>query len=204
VTKIDDSASTQRGARHLERAAGTHESQNAIALLKADHRQVEKLFKAFKAAKSAADQQPLAKQICTALKTHMQLEEEIFYPAFIGATGDKELHNEALVEHQSARTLIDEIESSVGGDPLFEARVTVLAEMIKHHVKEEESFKGMFLTARVAKMDLRALGALLQARKRELEAGDRRSADEPEVASTTSVAELQKSRNSQETRPADR
>ena len=183
MASINDDASKRRAERQVKRAAGVSESQNAIALLKADHRQVEKLFKAFKASKSAADQQLLAKQICTALKTHMQLEEEIFYPAFIGATDDRAIHNEAVVEHQSAKALIGEIESSVAGDPLFDARVTVLAEMIKHHVKEEERFRGMFLTARVAKMDLRALGALMEARKRELEAGERRPADEPEVAS---------------------
>jgi hemerythrin superfamily protein len=182
MAMINDSASKRRSERPVKRAAGVDESQNAIALLKADHRQVEKLFKTFKATRSAADKQPLAKQICTALKMHMQLEEEIFYPAFVGATGDKEIHNEALVEHQSAKALIGEIESSVAGDPLFDARVNVLSEMIKHHVKEEERFKGMFLTARVAKMDLRALGALMEARKRELEAGER-PAEEPEVAS---------------------
>ena len=99
---------------------------------------------------------------------HTRIEEEIFYPAFINATGDKELHSEALVEHHGAKQLIEEIEGADAGDPLFDARVKVLSEMIKHHVKEEERWTGMFAKARIAGMDLRALGILLEARKREL------------------------------------
>jgi hemerythrin superfamily protein len=156
------------GVREVKQAAGIKEPKSAIVLLKADHRDVEGLFKSFKSAKSAAEKQSLARKICTALKLHTRIEEEIFYPAFIEATGDKDVHNEALVEHQGAKRLIEEIESSTADDPLFDARVTVLSEMIKHHVKEEERFNGMFTRARLAKMDLRALGILLEARKKEL------------------------------------
>ena len=94
------------------RPPGINEPQSAIALLKADHREVEGLFKSFKSAKSATEKESLASKICTALKLHTRIEEEIFYPAFIEATGDKELHNEALVEHQGAKRLIEEIENS--------------------------------------------------------------------------------------------
>jgi hemerythrin superfamily protein len=165
-----DNGSTEKrpSVRQVKKAAGISEPKSAILLLKADHREVEALFKSFKAAKSEAEKQSLAKKICTALKLHTRIEEEIFYPAFIQATGHKDIHNEALVEHESAKRLIEEIESSVAGDPLFEARVKVLAEMIKHHVKEEERFTGMFTKARIAGMDLRALGILLEARKQEL------------------------------------
>ncbi len=158
----------QPSVRQVKRAAGITEPRNAIQLLKADHREVEGLFKAFKSSKSAAEKQGLAKKICEALKIHTRIEEEIFYPAFIEATRNEELHNEALVEHQGAKRLIEEIEGSAGGDPLFDARVKVLSEMIKHHVKEEERFSGMFTKARMAGMDLRALGILLEARKQEL------------------------------------
>ena len=154
--------------RQVRQAAGISEPKSAIALLKADHREVEELFKSFKSAKSATEKQSLATKICTALKLHTRIEEEIFYPAYIAATGDKEMHDEALVEHHGAKALIEEIESSVAGDPLFDARIKVLSEMIKHHVKEEERFSGMFIKARVAQMDLRALGILLEARKQEL------------------------------------
>ena len=156
------------GVRQVKRAAGIAVEHNAIALLKADHREAERLFKSFKSSKSAAEQQGIARQVCEALKLHMRLEEEIFYPAFIDATGAKDLHAEALVEHDGAKKLIQEIERSAAGDPLFEAKVKVLSEMIKHHVKEEERFTGMFARARIAPMDLRALGILLEARKQEL------------------------------------
>lgn len=158
----------QPSVRQVKQAAGIKEPQSAIVLLKADHREAEGLFKTFKSAKSAAEKETLAKKICTALKLHMRIEEEVFYPAFIEATGDKELHSEALVEHHGAKKLIEEIENSVAADPLFDARVKVLSEMIKHHVKEEERFNGMFTRARIARMDLRALGILLEARKQEL------------------------------------
>jgi hemerythrin superfamily protein len=164
----------QPSVRQLKQAAGIKEPRSAIALLKADHREVEALFKSFKSSKSAADKQTLAKKICEALKLHTRIEEEIFYPAFIKATGRKELHNEALVEHEGAKKLIAEIEGSPAGDPLFDAKLKVLSEMIKHHVKEEERFSGMFFQARIAGMDLRALGILLEARKQELTRGSQK------------------------------
>jgi hypothetical protein len=165
------SATKRPSVRQIKRAAEIKEPRSAIVLLKADHREVEGLFKEFQASDSATKQQALANQICAALRTHMRIEEEIFYPAFIEATGNKKLHNEAVVEHQGAKNLIAEIENSAAGDPLFEARVTVLSEMIKHHVKEEERFNGMFTKARLARMDMRALGILLEARKQELARG---------------------------------
>jgi hemerythrin superfamily protein len=177
-------ANKRPSTRQVKRAAGITEPQNAIALLKADHREVEALFRAFKKSKSESEKQALAKQICDALKVHTRIEEEVFYPAYLEATGDEELRNEAVVEHQAAKKLIEEIESSVAGDPLFDARITVLAEMIKHHVKEEESLLGgMFPKARAAGMDLRALGILLEARKQELvaEPSKRRSKTPPKT-----------------------
>ena len=169
MPRKNGSAPKRPSVRQVKHAAGIiGEPKNAIALLKADHREVEGLFKTFKSAKSGSEKQALAKKICAALKVHTRIEEEIFYPAFINATGNKELHGEALVEHHGAKQLIEEIEGAAAGDPLFDARVKVLSEMIKHHVKEEERWTGMFAKARIAGMDLRALGVLLEARKREL------------------------------------
>jgi hypothetical protein len=154
--------------RRLRRAEGIDEPRSAVVLLRADHREVERLFKEFKRAESGSEKQAIAKRVCAALELNAQIEEEIFYPAFIAATGERALHDEALVEHDAAKKLIAEIEAGSPADPLFDAKVTVLAEMIKHHVKEEERFGGLFFRARVAHMDLGALGALLEARKREL------------------------------------
>ena len=119
-------------------------SADAIALLKADHRQVAKWFAEFDKARNGDRKEKLAAQICGALRVHTKIEEEIFYPAFIAATGDKALHHEAEVEHAGAKKLIGQIERSDSGDDYFDAKVTVLSEMIKHHVKEEEQPGGMF------------------------------------------------------------
>jgi hemerythrin superfamily protein len=144
-------------------------ARDAIALLKADHRQVEKWFSEFEKAREDSRKDKLAKQICSALKIHTKIEEEIFYPAFLAATKDKDMHHEAAVEHDGAKKLIAEIESSSSDDDYFDAKVTVLSEMIKHHVKEEEQPGGMFAEARDSEMDLNMLGQELKARKAKLE-----------------------------------
>jgi hypothetical protein len=136
--------------------------------LKADHREVERLFAAFESARSEERKSEIAEQICAALRTHTAIEEEIFYPAFLEATRDTEIHHEAEIEHAGAKHLIDEIESTGSGDDHFEARVSVLKEMIRHHVKEEESRSGMFGKAQSSSMDLEALGRELKERKLEL------------------------------------
>jgi len=142
--------------------------QDAIALLKADHRQVEQWFEQFESTRSDDRKQKLAQQICKALTVHTEIEEEIFYPAFLEATEDKDMHHEAEVEHSGAKKLIAEIESSGPSDDYYDAKVKVLSEMIKHHVKEEEQRGGLFAEARDSAMDLKALGEQLAARKSEL------------------------------------
>jgi hemerythrin superfamily protein len=143
---------------------------DAVALLKADHRQVEEWFSQFEKARSTSKKQQLAANICSALTVHTAIEEEIFYPAFIEATGDKDMHHEAIVEHAGAKNLIAEIQGMSADDDYFDAKVTVLSEMIKHHVKEEEQPGGMFAEARKSTLDLQTLGEQLMARKEELEA----------------------------------
>jgi hemerythrin superfamily protein len=142
---------------------------DAIALLKADHRQVEEWFEQFEKARDDDRKLMLATKICNALKVHTKIEEEIFYPAFLGATEDKDTHHEAEVEHAGAKNLIAQIEASGPDDDYYDAKVKVLSEMIKHHVKEEEQPGGMFAEARDSDMDLKALGAELAERKAELE-----------------------------------
>ncbi len=130
---------------------------------------VEGWFAQFKKARADDRKGKLAGQICDALKVHTRIEEEIFYPAFLEATGDKDLHHEAEVEHEGAKKLIAEIERMSPGDEYYDAKVTVLSEMIKHHVKEEEQPGGMFAEARKSEMDLQLLGEQMQARKDQLE-----------------------------------
>jgi hemerythrin superfamily protein len=144
-------------------------AQEAISLLKADHRQVEGWFSEFEGARSLSKKGQLASRICDALTIHTTIEEEIFYPAFLQATEDKDIHHEAVVEHDGAKKLIAQIRGMSPEDDYFDAKVTVLSEMIKHHVKEEEKPGGMFAEAKKSEMDLGALGEELFARKRELQ-----------------------------------
>ena len=144
-------------------------SHDAISLLKADHRQVEAWFAEFDGARNSSRKQQLASKICEALTVHTMIEEEIFYPAFLQSTEDTDTHHEAIVEHAGAKKPIAEIQGMSPEDDYFDAKVTVLSEMIKHHVKEEEKPGGMFAEAKKSEMDLAALGEQLLARKRELQ-----------------------------------
>jgi hemerythrin superfamily protein len=141
---------------------------DAIQLLKADHRQVEEWFEEFEKSRSDDKKEKLAHKICTALTVHTQIEEEIFYPAYLEATGDDEMHDEAQVEHKGAKTLIAEIDAGKPGQDMWEAKVSVLSEMIKHHVHEEEMRDGMFAKAKKSSMDLDEIGAKLARRKQQL------------------------------------
>lgn len=136
---------------------------DAIKLLKADHREVEKMFKQFEQLEDDAEKRALANQICTALIIHAQIEEEIFYPAVREPVNDEDLMNEAEVEHASAKQLIAEIQSMSPSDRLFDAKVTVLGEYVNHHVVEEEG--EMFPECKGSGVDLKALGAQLADRK---------------------------------------
>ena len=141
---------------------------DAIALLKADHRKVKTLFEKFEKAKDAATKKSLAQQICTELSVHTAVEEEIFYPACTGKI-EEDLVKEAYVEHDGAKVMIAEILASGPGDDFYDAKVKVLSEDIKHHVKEEEArVEGMFAKARAAGLDMDALGEQMAARKEQL------------------------------------
>jgi hemerythrin superfamily protein len=141
-------------------------SQDAIALLKEDHRTVEKLFKDFEGAKGDGRKQKLAEQICLELSVHTMIEEELFYPACEGKV-EEDLLKEAYVEHDGAKVLVAEIMSGEPkSDDYYDAKVQVLSEEIEHHVKEEEG--DLFPQVRKADIDLKALGEQMAVRKQEL------------------------------------
>ena len=141
------------------------DSQNAITLLRADHQKVTDLFETFEKSRSTAKKKVIAQEICTELRVHAKIEEEIFYPAAKDALNDKEMVPEALVEHDGVKKLIAEIENSEGGE-MFDARVKVLSELVKHHVKEEQG--ELFPAVKKTDLNLTELGAQLAARKAEL------------------------------------
>jgi hemerythrin superfamily protein len=149
--------------------AQSERQQDAIALLTEDHQQVKKMFQQFDKLKDdeESEKEELARKICAALTAHVTVEEEIFYPAVRAAIDDEDLMEEADVEHASAKELIAQIEAASAADDHYDAKVKVLGEQIDHHVKEEHG--DMFPKARKAKIDLRALGAQIEKRKKQLE-----------------------------------
>ncbi|MBI1252372.1 MAG: hemerythrin domain-containing protein [Alphaproteobacteria bacterium] len=148
----------------MAKAAAQEDPVDAIALLKADHRAVEALFEQYENARSKATKEKLAQQICLELIVHTAIEEEIFYPAIKGVVDD-DIWHEAYVEHDGAKTLIAELMASHPDDAFFDAKVKVLSEEIKHHVKEEEQRNGMFAQAKKRDVDMAALGEEMAARK---------------------------------------
>lgn len=145
-------------------------SQDAVALLKEDHRKVEDLFAQFEKAGGDGRKQKLAQQICLELSVHATIEEEIFYPACEGKVED-DLLKESYVEHDGAKVLIAEILAGEPSDEFYDSKVKVLQEQIEHHVEEEEKrMEGLFSQARKAGLDMDALGAELAVRKQELTA----------------------------------
>ena len=144
-------------------------NEDAIALLKADHRKVEELFEKFEDAKGESRKRTLVEQICLELLVHTQIEEEIFYPACQDKIEEADTLEEAYVEHDSAKVLIAELMGSKPDADFYDAKVKVLSEMIKHHVKEEEKrSEGLFAQARDAGIDMDEIAGRLKARKQEL------------------------------------
>ncbi len=151
------------------KSSATTGSQDAFALLTADHKRVKSLFKEFESLKDDGDDEQkaaLVETICNELTIHAQIEEEIFYPALREAIEDEDLMDEADVEHASAKQLIGQLEQLQAGGDHYDATVTVLGEYIDHHVKEEEG--EMFSKARKADIDSAMLGDEMAVRKAEL------------------------------------
>lgn len=141
-------------------------AMNALDLLEHDHREVEELFDQFDEVDDNKKKDEIARKLCMMLTVHAQIEEEIFYPEVRKATHDNDLVDESLVEHESAKHLISEIEDMRAGDEMFDARVRVLEELIKRHIMEEE--EELFPEVTDSNMDLDACGSRLAQRKAEL------------------------------------
>lgn len=156
-------ATAQKKSVSTEKAP---KAQEATALLKADHKAVDALFEQYESARSVTKKKALVAQICTELTVHAQIEEEIFYPQVKEALKDKELIPEATVEHATLKELIAQLEAAEPDDEMYDAKVKVLSEYVKHHVKEEQN--EMFPKAKASKLDMHALGEQLQQRKDEL------------------------------------
>ena len=159
------SSRSQNASRNKERRQA---ARNAFDVLEEDHREVEEWFDEYDELKDSdeARKGELAEKICLALKVHAQIEEEIFYPRAREATKDDDLLDEAIVEHATVKNMIAEIEEMDVGEELYDAKIRVLGEMVKRHIREEE--EELFPELQSAKMDLDAVGKELAERKEEL------------------------------------
>ncbi len=140
--------------------------KEATALLRADHKLVSDLFEQYEKSRSASKKKELVAQICKELTVHAQVEEEIFYPAVKAALKDHELIPEANVEHATLKDLIAQVEGVEPDGEMFDAKIKVMSEYVKHHVKEEQN--EMFPKARATSLDMVELGDQITARKQEL------------------------------------
>jgi hemerythrin superfamily protein len=153
-------------ARRTTNQAASANSQDATAMLRADHKVVSQLFAQYDKTRSAVRKKDIATKICNELSVHAEIEEDIFYPAVQQALKDKELVPEATVEHATLKDLIAQVKDVEPDGEMFNARIKVLSEYVKHHVKEEQN--EMFPKARGTDLDMKALGARMAQRKAEL------------------------------------
>jgi hemerythrin-like domain-containing protein len=140
---------------------------DAFALLKDDHQKAKRLFDEFEDADSGDEMKRVAELAIRELKIHSAVEEEIFYPTVRAAINDEDcLMEEAAEEHHVAKMLIAELEKREAIDEVFGAKFMVLAENVRHHIKEEEN--RIFPEARQTPVDFDALATQMQQRKEQL------------------------------------
>lgn len=158
-----------RPTRAKPEAAGD-ESSDALELLSSDHDRIQRLFENYSelvvAESDDADRQQVVEEICQLLTVHGHIEDEFFYPAARRVLDDEDLVDEAQIEHDGMRELIEELQSMRPFDELYDDRVRLLEESVGHHVQEEES--ELFPLVRDAGLDLESLGEQMAARREDL------------------------------------
>jgi hemerythrin superfamily protein len=150
-------------------------AQDAVSLIKADHRKVEKLFREYEEAGDRAykTKQQLVEEITRELEVHTTIEEETYYPAVEAKakTDGKELIGEAIEEHHLVKITLAELAALSPEDEAYDAKVTVLMENVRHHVEEEEQDMLPQSEEILGKEELGRLGEEMAARKQQLGAG---------------------------------
>ena len=166
ATATRKTAAATRKAPAKSKTAASAAAPEATALLRADHKRVSALFEQYEGSRSTAKKKTLVSTICLELSVHAQIEEELFYPAVKTALKDKEMVPEATVEHATLKELIAQVKDKEPDGEMFDAKIKVMSEYVKHHVKEEQN--EMFPKAKKTRLDMNALGAQMAARKEEL------------------------------------
>lgn len=142
---------------------------NAIELLREDHQKVKDLFQHFEGMESGHKKEIVTTTLHE-LAIHTTVEEEIFYPAARKAleeTGEEtDLIDEAWEEHHVVKLLGAELKKMRPSDERYDAKFTVLAESVKHHIEEEE---GELFPKLEGHLDDENLGEKMIARKEKLQ-----------------------------------
>jgi hemerythrin superfamily protein len=178
------------------------EEINIVELLRKDHEKVKMLFRDFEGAEKAEQKQHIVRQAITELEIHALAEEKIFYPAIRKDSPDAASQlDESFEEHHVMKFLISELKDMSPEDARFDAKFTVLAENVKHHIKEEEA--ELFARARTGHLNLAELGkeltvakASVQAnsKKKKTKATPKRKRSKGRVASKSQTARKSKKR----------
>src|SRR5205814_9055392 len=103
----------------------------------------------------------IVQKLVEELAKHSAIEEQIFYPAARDLIDDEEVVLESLEEHHIVKWTLSELDGMDPADERFDAKVTVLKELVLHHAKEEA--REMFPQVRRAltPADLRDIGEQL-------------------------------------------
>ena len=146
---------------------------DALKLLKSDHAEVKRMLQEIAATTERAvkTREETFGKVHAALGVHEAIEEEIFYPALKDHPKSRDIALEGYEEHHVVDTIMGELLGVPVDDETWTAKFTVMKENLEHHIEEEEG--EMFDAARQVfdEAELNDLGARMEMRKAELEAG---------------------------------
>jgi hemerythrin superfamily protein len=169
VAKRKAGRKTRLGVKSVLAPGDGSDSRPATKLLEEDHRRVRELFDRYEDTRDRATKKRIVEEITRELTLHARVEEEIFYPRFLGRSGDPEkMVRESFEEHKIVETLLKELSRMAPADEQFDAKVTVLQESVDHHAQEEEDDLFPEAEKRLSKEQLQAMGGEMEDRKEEL------------------------------------
>ena len=145
---------------------GTSAPHEALDLLIEDHRRVRQLFWQFAREDDASIREDIVRTACSDLRIHATIEEELFYPTIQGRIKDPDLVDEATVEHDVAKALMDRLAGMTPDDAMFDATFKVLGETVERHIAEEEGV--LFAEVRRARVDFVTMAAAMTERRLQL------------------------------------
>jgi hemerythrin superfamily protein len=141
---------------------------DVVQILHRDHQTVAEMFFQYTQLEEDDEKKELVAEIIKELSIHAQVEEELVYPAIRAAEDSEDMMDEADTEHHVVKYLLAELSEMEPDDDHYDSKVTVLCELVNHHVQEEE--KEIFEKLEDADLDLEELGSKVMSRKEELSA----------------------------------